>query len=447
MRYRPCTVVLVSMAAAIVVLAVLLCPAVASASHGQSAQIVVSDLDIDQHLPQVAYNTQQDEYLVVWHNAWPIQPREVVGQRIDKYGQVIDTFTIASTSFGEGYGQPAAAYDPTNDRYLVVYIYDVNGDGSDYDLKGRLIPWNGPSPSLTELDICTFGSHQWNPRVAFGGTQQELMVTWWNEEQSHLWPSYISAQRINLNGTLAGSDITVATGFMGDGEERVAPDIAYNQARNEHLIVYQRMSSTGNLGEVSAVRLNANGTILGDGELGIAGWPDDERAPRVGASRVSNRWFVVWQSETGALNDIYVRGVWVDGTGAIQMWGPVLLANTTINESAPDIGCYPEWRKCLITWQQQYSSSVGPYGIFGQTIDENGTLGDGFSSWIPTAGSTATCSDPAVGASTTGWLIAWERDRDPATSDNQDILARLVWDPFIDGFESGDTGLWSGTGE
>jgi len=69
MRCRSSSVVLVSMPAAMVVLAALLCPAVASASHGQSAPVVISDLDIDQYLPQVAYNTQRDEYLVVWHNA------------------------------------------------------------------------------------------------------------------------------------------------------------------------------------------------------------------------------------------------------------------------------------------------------------------------------------------------------------------------------------------
>jgi len=48
------------------------------------------------------------------------------------------------------------AYDPTNDRYLVVYIYDVNGDGSDYDLRGRLIPWNGPDRGATYPIVSMF---------------------------------------------------------------------------------------------------------------------------------------------------------------------------------------------------------------------------------------------------------------------------------------------------
>lgn len=250
--------------------------AAASATAGPhlSGEIVISSLDNEQHLPAVAYNWKHKEYLVVWHNTWVVGTRDIRARRISPQGDLLGSeFTVAESPTRD-YAQPSVAYDPVNDRYLVVYIYDTFGDGSDWDLYGRFIPWDGPSPSLTEFAICTWATHQWNPKVAYGRAVEEYLVVWNNEYQSGVLPMYISGRRVSADGSgFPGgtSDLTISH----TTENRVNPDVAYNLARNEYLVVYD------NVVDVYGVRLRGDAAQLGGGEVGIAGWPDTEIHPAV----------------------------------------------------------------------------------------------------------------------------------------------------------------------
>ncbi len=334
---------------------------------------------------------------------------------------------------------PSAAYDPGNDRYLVVWTHDSLGNGQFFNVYGRLVPWNGPIASLQAFSINNFASKSWRPRVAYGGgTPQGFVVTWRNR-----WaggpPDDIYAQRLDTAGTLQGGPISVAsdpTNF------RIEPDIAYNRARNEYLIVYMNMVSE--YSDVYGVRLSATGEILGGGAFGIAGWPDQEVAPRIAASRVSNRWAVVWQSQELVLPreyNVYARLVWVDGTGAIQMEAPVAVSPLTINEIYPDVAAHPESSNFLIAWAQQYNS--GDYGVWARVLHSTNRLGTFFTPRTVLAGETIMSKYPAVAAGKYDWFVAWEHTRDGTTT-YTDIYGRLLYSRiFADGFESGLLTRWS----
>ena len=422
----------------IVGFSLLVAPSLNAAS--QSAEITVSAQDFDEYLPDVAYNSVRDEYFVVWHDNNGTA-RSIKARRYTAAGSFIAEYTIAfEDSPPRDNAQPSVAYDPVNDRYLVVWVRDFLGDGSDWDVYGRSVPWNGPDAGLAAFQINTFTSNQWNPRVAYGGTVQEFMVTWWNEGSGGV-RSYISAQRVAAAGNTVGSTITVT---YDAGEERVAPDIAYNQARNEYLVVYQRMDGGG--GNIYSVRISGSGSLLGGGDYGIAAWPSPETVPRIAASRVSDRWAVVWQSEISATNfDVYARLVWFDGMGAIQMTAPVHLPYSSVNESSPDIAAHPESSNFLITWRQQYSSTTGPYGISAQVLNATDVLGRTFTPRGVYIGENLDCDRPAVAGGVGDWMVVWEHPRDDTPS-YRDIHGVILFNEiFSDGFESNDTSEWSST--
>ncbi|RLE22174.1 MAG: hypothetical protein DRJ65_14450 [Acidobacteria bacterium] len=420
-----------------ILLTLLVAPWLGASTPAVGPEQVISAEDYDEYLPQVAYNSVHNEYLVVWHDSSPFQSRSVMGKRVAADGSTISTFTIAfEDNPPRDNAQPSIAYDQANDVYLVTWTRDYHGDDSDWDIYGRIIPWDGPTGSNAAFSICSFTSKQWNPKVAFAGTEEEFMVTWWNEGSggSH---GYISAQRVAPAGTLTGGNFTVTSSAT---EERVAPDIAYNQARNEYLVVYQRMDDSG--GNIYGVRLTGTGSIIGGGHFGIAAWPDPETAPRVAASRVADEWAVVWQSDIpGMMKDIYTRRLWVDGTGVVQFASPVLVDSTSIDERNPDIAAYSERTEYLISWELQYSNSSGPFGIFARTLSTANVLGPNVDIRGIWAGETATCSKPAVAASPNGWFVTWEHNRDGIPS-YQDIHGRFVGWLFRDGFESGDFSGW-----
>ncbi len=424
--------------AAFLVITVLPSPFIGAITTEQGPERTVSAEDYDQWKPAVAYNSIHQEYLIVWHDTSPIFPRTIMGQRVDLDGNKIAQFTIAfEDSPPRDNARASVAYDPDDDVYLVAWSRDYFGDGSDWDIYGRIIPWDGPTETLTQFSITGALRKQWHPRIAYGSAEGEFMVTWWTEGSDGVH-SFCSAQRVAPNGTLNGSTITLPFSSV---EERVGPDIAYNQARNEYLIVYQRMDDTG--GNIYGIRLTGTGSVIGGDHFGIAAWPDPETAPRVAASSVSDDWAIVWQSDvSGFMKDVYARRMWVDGTGANQFSAPVLVDQTALDERNPDIAAYPENTEYLITWESQYSNSSGPFGIFARTLNTSDSLGNVFNPRPVYTGQSWNYMSPTVAASPAGWMVAWEHDRND-TPTYQDIHARAVYGPlFSDGFETGNFGRW-----
>ena len=401
------------------------------ANQTMGPEILVSELDNEQYMPHVAYNSLHDQYLVVWHNNWG-GSRDIYGQRLDGEGNLLTWFTISAGTYDRA--QPAVAYDEINDTYLVVWSYDFYGNGSDWDLYGRLIPWNGPEPTMTEFPIESDSRSQLVPEVAFALAQQEFLVVWNNDDGST--PLDVQGRRVSLDGSFpVNSMVPVASGAT----HRTNPDIAYNLARNEYLVTYDLAGL-----DISATRLTAGGVILGGGEFAIAAWADAESRPAVAACRGgADHYFVAWQSLVGANNnDIYGR--FVTG-GGVPDGAPVHFFNATVNEQLPDVTCHTGLTEYLVVWEQQFSNSSGPFGISGQRLTTSGILSPSFQVRPVIVGETGVCSKPAVAAGEAGgFLVAWEHDRQGTSY--QDIHGRIVMAGlFSDGFESGNTNAWSST--
>jgi hypothetical protein len=399
----------------------------------QSPEIVISDLPIDQYLPQVAYNSRHKEYLVVWHNTWPAHARDIYGKRINQFGNVISEFVIVSAV--KDRGQPSVAYDPIRDRYLVVWMFDEAGTGANWDVNGRFVPWNGPTPALPEFSINTWTSSQWSPKVEYAGTQEEFMVVWANDSSGVPW--YLSAQRIDAaSGALTGGAFTVTSG----AEDRLNHDLAYDQERNEFLVVFQLISPVSQ-DDIYGVRMTAGGAILGAGDFAIADWPGPDQDPAVGASRIGDMYMVAWHDvHSSTDHDTYVRMVNGDGTVA----GPAaLVVRTPVTESDPDVACDSESTTCLVAWEQRYSSATGAVGISARRVALDGAMSNIFTPRPVYVGEVIDCSSPVIAAGRSGWLVVWEHDHDPAATSDQDIHARVAFDLFSDGFETGDPSMWS----
>jgi hypothetical protein len=376
-----------------------------------SGHITISALDNEEYLPSVAYNWKHREYLVVWHTSGPIGGRDILGARISDRGQVLSTFGVHEHMTRDS-AQAAVAYDPVNDRYLVVWIFDAFGDGSDWELYGRFIPWDGPSASLSEFPICTWPTHQWNPKVAYGRAVEEYLVVWNNEYQSGALPMYISGRRVKADGSGfpgSDSDLTINHGT----ENRVNADVTYNLARNEYLVVYD------NAVDIFGMRLTGDLFSNFGGEFGIAGWPDTEHRPAVAACEAADQYFVAWQSFVDGTNyDIYGRFINGDGTVADVRH----VRGTDVDEKEPDVACGSGSHKYLVVWEQQYSNLSGPFGVWGRFLRTDTSQDDLFA--IVAGSGNAERTAPAVAGGPPQFMVAWEHDRSGTMY--QDIHGRLT---------------------
>lgn len=397
---------------------VLVPPVPARADPRVGPDIPIHVLDNIQHLPAVAYNPVHREYLVVWHNEWGGGGRDIYARRVSAGGEVLSWFAVSVGPNDRA--QPSVAYDAVHDRYLVAWIYDVAGDGSNWDVYGRYIPWSGPDGGLGEFPICEWPSSQWTPQVVHNAHPQvdEFLVVWANTPA--LVPSYVSARRVFADGSgfPPGDGFTVASHST---ENRVNPDVAYNLARNEYLVVFSRDTV-----DILGQRVDANGNLLG-GEFGIAGWPATEQHPAVAACHTADQYFVAWQSLVGTApnQDYDIYGRYVTGDGTPQDVKHVY--GTTANDEDPDVACNPRAGHYLVTWQEQYSSTTGPYGVSGRILHSDKTMASAFGIVGPFAGIDR--EDPAVAAGPPGFLVTWAHDR--AAGGWIDIHGSLVWPAAI----------------
>ncbi|MDF1513595.1 MAG: hypothetical protein P1S60_07285 [Anaerolineae bacterium] len=348
---------------------------------------------------------------------------DIYARRVSASGTVLSWFAVAPHTPQHPYPNnrlaPSVAYDPVNDRYLIVWLYDTAGDGSNWDVHGTFANWDGPIPGLQHFIICDWSTTQDFPDVAYSPVTKEFMIVWMTQHPSV--PAYISGRRMTAaTGAFpSGGDFTISH----VSEARVRPEIAYNSWHNEYLVVYD------NTKDILATRYTGNGNPItpivpltsGSVEFGIAGWLGDETQPSVDYCRYSDQYLVAWQNPQP---DIYARFVNADST---MDGGPLHLDYTSVYETEPQVACSATGDSFLVVWQQQFSSLTGPYGIWGQFVSIHKTLGASIGIMVPTSGVNAYFTQPVIAGGQTNFLTVWEHDRAGTTF--QDIHGRLI-SPF-----------------
>ncbi len=249
---------------------------VSAQGHSDIIQICIASGD--QGFAQAAYDPNHDDYLVVWEDQRnnPIDT-DIYGQFVDGDGTLIGENFVVCNSTGNQWW-PRLDFDPVNNRFLVVFEDNRNGDDQG-DIRGVFIDSDGNfvNAPTSDLDDHTFGicteSHDiYTCSVAFNYLEEVYLVVWGDsraegETQGELWGVDIYGQLVSSDGTLV-SPSNPAVNFpidQADWYDASNPDVTYNHETNEFFVVYgtymsyvlgQRVSHTGQL-------INPDGTVGG----------------------------------------------------------------------------------------------------------------------------------------------------------------------------------------
>jgi hypothetical protein len=175
--------------------------------------------------PAVAYNSIDDEYLIVYHNQWASGYEDVYAQRMRASdGQLLSWNAVASSPDFNRYSA-SASFDPTAGnglgRYLIVYSRGNSlgtstfGKAAKTDLAGLFT-----SP---EIDICPACSDNYDP-IVFSKAGESLVA--WGE--GSLSERQVRARRLNNSGVPMGDqngfDLSsdVPCGSMGPDPDSMA---------------------------------------------------------------------------------------------------------------------------------------------------------------------------------------------------------------------------------
>jgi hypothetical protein len=156
--------------------------------------ITAVDKQID---PSLAYNSTDDEYLVVYGNEWAGGLRDIAAQRINASDGSLISWANIATGTGEDRDTPDVAYNPARNQYLITYTKFP----SPINIRGKVALANLDGVSISpEIELCCTGipGAQWGTQVATG--PDEFLVTF----QIGLFNGPIYGRRVSGEGTPLG---------------------------------------------------------------------------------------------------------------------------------------------------------------------------------------------------------------------------------------------------
>lgn len=280
-----------------------------------SPPITVSAAPNKQNGPAVACGPAS--CLVVW---WDERGSsvDIYGARVSKSGAVLDPGGIPITTADKHQFNPAVAFDGTN--YLVVWQTEISGSLT--DIRGARVSQAGVVLDAAGLDISTDPAAQYFPAVAAGGPGH--LVVW--EDRRNGIGGEIFGARVSKGGALLdAAGIPIGTGKSGNEAPAVAHD------GTDYFVVWQRYDSV-NAWDIYGARVSAAGTVLDASGIGLCTAWGDQVTPSVAFGGSSH--FVVWRGyDNATLQDIH--GARISQAGFVLDSPPVVVGAAQNNQNYP----------------------------------------------------------------------------------------------------------------
>jgi hypothetical protein len=214
----------------------------------------INEENYDQVHAAVAYNSLQNEYMVVWHNEWPGN-KDIYGQLVSGDGHRIGVRFLVSVGPDDRY-LPDIAYNRKTNQYLVVW---EQYDGGRPNIRAKLFDAAGQGVSgETTLGTGPALRNRTAPAVAYAYTADRYFVVWQSHVQGNVSDD-IEAQVLLASANPDGGNFVVAQGTWQESHGQ--PDLAYNRARNEFLVVWRREDKNAGVHDIVGMRYKMAGGV------------------------------------------------------------------------------------------------------------------------------------------------------------------------------------------
>ncbi len=258
----------------------------ASANHATDARIVCGG----GHCVIVWYEWTADETI-----------EEVYGRAFGATGSPLDA-PVRVSGAGTWALWPDVAYNSTDDQYLVVWTDAPTSQN--WDIKGQVLN-NALSQVGAVIPVSTATNLQLLPRVAYSKIGNRYCVVWQDGRSSTNWDVY--GQRLTAAGALQGAGFVVYASAYHDGN----PSIAARSNADEFLVSYGAMGDAttrnGAYFEARASAITGAGVV---GASFVVRFDANHRASIAVANRAgTNEYLMTWMDTYFGEGDIMGRRV------------------------------------------------------------------------------------------------------------------------------------------
>ena len=338
---------------------------------------IANDSSLTETNPAVAYNPDLGEYLVVWYNDRPGND-DIQAQRVSTNGTLVGSPFYIAAGAGAERRFPDVAYNSDDKEYLVVW-QETDNSTSQTTIRGRRVSWTGNL--LTGVFNIFTGDPSLEPAVAYSTTSHKYLIVWyWFDMTGDNIMGRTYSTSTGLGSVQYISQDT--TGSIPRGQ----PDVAYCSTRDEFLVVWRQFASGSNW-DIYARLVAGDGTLLSPASIVVSTLGHDETTPAVAALPLNSNegdYLVVWEMNTGSDTGIYALTVNVDIGGSPSVGSfPLIVYDSSENESAPAVAGNENGKRYLVTWKQHYKMDLGGGlflefdGIAGRAVSSDGKLSDG----------------------------------------------------------------------
>ncbi len=391
----------------------------------QMVEIGISEDGVTSKAPAVAYNPNQDEYLVVWRSQQS-DGYDVRAQRIRSDGSLVNKpFTVTSPISTSWPTPPTIAYNSQQEEYLIVWNNEATGR-----LQGQRVHSDGMRMGSVFTIVTSLNVDPHSPALIYTPDADVFMLAWRGcliPQQSMVIaapiggaPCYFYTQILSSTGVTIREDITATTNtYM-----QVKPGLTYAARRREFWIVWTERYT------ITAQRVLTSGELIGE-PFAIFTQTTDSDLFNPDISNLSNEgeFLVTWENHPnvqsqflypfgGGHRDIYARRVLSNGTPISDSFH---ISSRGITGNEPKVIYLTEQNQYLITWVS-LETSDNYRDLYMRWVSADGMLiGRDFPVAVAAESQHNLALDGRKAA-----LIVWEDERGLSTIRGR-ILERSWW--------------------
>jgi hypothetical protein len=354
-------------------------------------RFVVRDEAERESSPSVAYNSKWGEYLVVLYNDRPGND-DIRAERFGADGHPLGGKWVAAGPGAER-RYPDVTYNRDRNEYLVVWEEEVPAT-SKWLIKARRLAADA-TPIGTEIPVFTGSTNvqePYRPAVAYAHTSKTFLVVWylsdWLGGKDHIKSELLDA----LGNSVQTIDISLDPG----GAPRLAPDVAYNRHANRFLVVWQQGDPATGIWNIWSRLVDGDGLPPDRVPVRLAHYSAHSSDPAVAAiptSPTAQKYLVVWGQKVATGRDIYGIMVNEDGTPDVT---DIKIAASAEDEADPAVAGSESGQRYLVVWRKR----LGPVDVpvMGRAISSTGfEMGPEDTVVAPAADQLAVASGPVGG--------------------------------------------------
>lgn len=374
--------------------------------NGAALYLNLSSSGFSQSSPDLAYNPDGDQYLLVWSESSDGAGYDIKAQRVLSDGQSIGSVM----NLGPGYGA-SAVYNPVHHEFFVSW-FDHGGVGGG-GIAGRRISADGVP--LGDLSVISDAAATTNARVSYLAASNTYLVAWQDYSTS---PSTIYARHVLADGSPSGP----ASSIGAEIAEINLGDVAYDSVGDRSLVVFRGNRESG--------EDYCGGCLFGAWVTGtltqsvpafnLARDPDGYHiysTPRAAANATEGELYVSWYQEKNSQYYLYGRVITESGV----LTGTHLSDYTTVYSTTAYIGAAraeyaPDQGRYLVVWSAD-AMMDNNRRIGGIQVDADGTpAGEPFAISSPGDSYSRYSPVPALNSQQDEFLTVWVDGRNGSSS-------------------------------